>query len=291
MKRTPSHIGLVFFAAAMLAVTSTARADLFACTEQGIRDAVELGGGTHTFDCPAPTTVITADTIEIRKDVILDGEDALTIDGADDHRVFDLRARVTELRNLTVTHGRASDCGGGITVRGRKRLILDNVIVDDNSAQRCGGGINMHSNTTLWAYNSTISNNFVNRPSGKGGGIESDVYDAAGADVQLFHSTVSGNSIAPCSTPSCTGGNGGGIYLSGKGPSLILVNSTVSGNTTDATKGIGGGIYVFSFVPYYSSGTRGNIHLVNSTIANNIAGELQRNLQFWRSTRVVQLCD
>jgi arylsulfatase B len=249
----------------IIADPAAAQANLFTCTEQGIRDAVELAGGPHTFDCPGPTTVITTGTIVIRKDVILDGEDALTIDGADDHRVFDLRANVTELRNLTVTHGRASDCGGGITVRGRKGLILDNVIVDDNWAQNCGGGINMHSNATLWTYNSTISNNFVERPSGEGGGIGADVYDAPGADVQLFHSTVSGNSIAPCRTASCSGGRGGGIYLSGKGPSLILVNSTVSGNTTDAAEGLGGGITVFSYL------NRGAIHLVNSTIANNIA--------------------
>jgi hypothetical protein len=268
LRRALFYIGLILFATAMLAVPATAPANLFTCTEQGIRDAVELGGGPHTFDCPAPTTVITAGTIVIRKDVILDGEDALIIDGADDHRVFDLRANVTEMRNLTVTHGRARDCGGGIIVFGSKGLVLDNVIVDNNWAQNCGGGINLRSKTTLWAYNSTISNNFVGRPGGNGGGIAADQINDSGPDVQLFHSTVSGNSIAPCRTAGCSGGNGGGIYVSGKSASLILVNSTVSGNTTDAAEGLGGGINVFGA---FVSGLA-DIHLVNSTIANNIAG-------------------
>jgi hypothetical protein len=48
--------------------------DIFACSEEGIRDAIEQGGGPHQFDCDGPTTVVTEAQIVIDNDVILDGE-------------------------------------------------------------------------------------------------------------------------------------------------------------------------------------------------------------------------
>ena len=49
---------------------TVSRQDVFACTEQGILDAIAMGGGPHTFDCTGPTTVVTTDTIVIDNDVI-----------------------------------------------------------------------------------------------------------------------------------------------------------------------------------------------------------------------------
>jgi len=60
---------------------------VFPCTEEGIRDAIAVGGGPHPFDCDGPTTVVTEAEIVIDSDVILDGEGNLTVDGNDDHRV------------------------------------------------------------------------------------------------------------------------------------------------------------------------------------------------------------
>ena len=45
----------------------------FACTEQGIRDAIAEGGGPHFFACDGPTSVVTSAEIVIDNDVILDG--------------------------------------------------------------------------------------------------------------------------------------------------------------------------------------------------------------------------
>ena len=53
---------------------------VFACTEQGIRDAIDEGGGPHYFDCVGPTTVPTEAEIVINNDVILDGEGDLIVD-------------------------------------------------------------------------------------------------------------------------------------------------------------------------------------------------------------------
>jgi hypothetical protein len=84
------------------------------CTEQGIRNAIAAGGGPYTFDCDGPTTVATEATIVIDNDVILDGEGNLTVDGDEDHGVFQAEEGVTaELHRLTVTGGDDSQ-GGGI---------------------------------------------------------------------------------------------------------------------------------------------------------------------------------
>ena len=78
----------------------------FPCTEQGILDAIALGGGPHTFACNGPTTVTTQGEIFIYNDVILDGEGNLTIDGNDDHRVLSVVPGVTaELIGMTVSGG------------------------------------------------------------------------------------------------------------------------------------------------------------------------------------------
>ena len=111
----------------------------FACTEQGIRDAIAEGGGPHFFDCDGPTTVTTSAEIVIDNDVILDGESQLTVDAQQMHRVFEVAAVVTaELRGFTVTGGTAQE-GGGVSVRGT--LTLTDTIVSNNTADFIGGGI------------------------------------------------------------------------------------------------------------------------------------------------------
>jgi hypothetical protein len=79
----------------------------FSCTEQGIRQAIVVGGGPHTFECDGLTPVVTEAEIVIDNDVILDGEGDLRVDGNDDHRVFSVAKDVTaELRGITVTKGK-----------------------------------------------------------------------------------------------------------------------------------------------------------------------------------------
>ena len=131
------------------------------CSEAGIRGAVAEGGGPFTFDCFNKQIVVTQETIEIDKDVILDAEGQLTVSGGNDHRVFETRAVVT-LTGFEVADGFADD-GGGIlnsgtlTIIGSRvfgntatrgggissvgRLIVERSIVSFNSALRAGGAI------------------------------------------------------------------------------------------------------------------------------------------------------
>lgn len=79
----------------------------FGCDEQGVRDAITLGGGPHTFfDCDNSVPVVTETEIVIDNDVILDGDGSLTVHGNEDHRVLSVAEGVSvSLKGLTVTGG------------------------------------------------------------------------------------------------------------------------------------------------------------------------------------------
>jgi hypothetical protein len=237
-----------------------------ACTEAGIRAAIAEGGGPFTFDCEGPTTVVTEAEIVIDNDVILDGEENLTVDGDENHRVFSVPEGVAaELRGFGVTNGRGEADGGGIYNSGT--LTLTNSTLSGNSSDPQGGGgirnlgtLTLINSTvsgssggsignlgTATLTNSTVSDNF----STEGGGMHNGV----GGTLTLTNSTVSGNS--------------GGIANEG---TLTLTNSTMSGNL--------GGILTFvvadttltnSTVSGNSRGlaNRGRLRLTTSTVSGN----------------------
>jgi predicted outer membrane repeat protein len=209
--------------------------------------------------------VVTEAEIVVDNDVILDGEDDLTVDANGVGRVFSVPAGVTaELRGMTVTGGRLTwlqgeEQGGGIHNAGD--LTMTNSIVSDNSSHRDGGGIYNEGDLTM--TNSTVSDNYA---SYDGGGI----YSAG--DLTVTNSTVSGNAAYFSGSGVYNGGNGtlsnstvsgnlaehgrgGGVY---NGGTVTLSNSTVSGNS--AADGRGGGFY-----------NGGNGTLSNSTVSDNSA--------------------
>jgi len=209
----------------------------FACTEAGIREAIAVGGGPHTFDCGGPMTVVTVAEIRIDNDVILDGEGNLTVDGNESHGVLFVAQSVTaELRGFTVTRGAATTEGGGICNFGG-RLTLTNSTVSGNTANS-GGGIWNIFGGQLTLTNSTVSGNTANR----GGGIANvGGLFTGGATLALTNSTVSGNT---------------GVGISNSGL-MTLTNSTVSGNDGFGITGIGVST------------------LTNSTISGNSRGSLE----------------
>lgn len=257
----------------------------FSCTEQGIRDAIEFGGGPNTFDCSGQTIVTTGSEIAVDNDVILDGAGQLTVSGGSSfHRVFSVAYDTTvELRRIVVTGGRATDDGGGI--RNDGHLTLTDCLVSHNSTSKDGGGIaNWHE---LHLRGSTV----VRNRAGSGGGIsnvdsmtmtESVVSGNRawsgggitnwGNRLELNGSTVSNNTatfaggiehrsgsltVSDCtiSGNSTTEGCGGGLYLYSD---ATLTNTTVSGNVSEGDFACGGGIAVF-----------GSVTLVNVTVADN----------------------
>lgn len=86
------------------------RGTVVPCTEQGLRNAIAAGRGPYTFDCDGETRIVTQAEIVIEKDVILDGEGDMILDGARDHRVFSVAWGATvELGGFGITRGWATD--------------------------------------------------------------------------------------------------------------------------------------------------------------------------------------
>ena len=133
--------------------------NVWACSEQGIRDAITVGGGPHTFACDGPTVITTEATIEINDDVILDGEGNLTVDGNDDHGVFSLlNFGRAVLRNMTIQRGYSEGSGAGIRSFGGDLVVEGCSIVDNRSPAQAAGGIYSFEGA-LEIVNSTISRN------------------------------------------------------------------------------------------------------------------------------------
>ena len=238
----------------------------FPCTEQGIRDAIAEGGGPHQFRCGGPTVVTTGSMILIDNDVILDGQGELTVDGNDDHRVFQVAAGVTaELRGFGVTNGQSAGNGGGIDNGGV--LTLRDSEVSRNRAGQSGGGI-VSFDAELTLINTSLTDNFARN----GGALR------ASGLLAVQDSVISGNTaIGP------TQGDGGGILAAGE---VLVTRTTISENTAQRVgggicfAGVGGRLSVFDTAVsrngavsggggIYASG--GELFLTKSTVSHNSA--------------------
>lgn len=268
--------------------------EVWACTEQGIRDAITFGGGPHRFACDGPTVVTTEATIEIENDVILDGEGNLTVDGSEDHRVFSLQrfARAV-LRNMTIQRGYTEGTGAGIFNYGGDLVVEGCSIVDNESSEQVGGGIYSFEGV-LEIANSTISRNEALSGGGMscggdnltirdssitdniGGGIDNlGTLFVAGTSISGNVSTFGGGGIynlgdlvlSRSIISANEGSRGGGVFNSG---SLSMFWTTLDGNVAEE----GGGVYVHDASRFggdlvlYSLGL---IDVAHSTISNNTA--------------------
>lgn len=234
------------------------RVPVFACTEQGIREAIAYGGGPNFFDCDGPTHVPTAAEIVIDNDVVLDGEGNMIVDAGGGgaggagfaagevapkangpHRVFSIPEGVTaELIGFTITGGVTAEAGGGILNEGTFSLAASTVT--GNHAD-IGGGIRNFETGTLVVIDSSVIENTALR---WGGGIHSRGH----ADV--VDTTVSGNAAelggggltnftATMTVNGCTVADNSASGILNFGGDLMVTNTAVSGNQSDYD---GGGI-------------------------------------------------
>ena len=170
--------------------------------------------------------------------------------------------------------------GGGIRNTGGGTLTLNNTSVLHNTVYAFGAGLYNNENSTLVLIDSVVSDNEISY-GGAGGGIwnrgnlsviGSTVSANGGADVgggianslggvaTVLRSTVSGNHagaaryangggldnygslrIINSTVSGNTGGKGAGVY--NHGPTLVISNSTVTGNLANDE---GGGVYMYS---------------------------------------------
>ena len=203
----------------------------------GCTGAGSYGTETIEFDnaiLPA-TITLNGSNIGITSSMNINGPgaDQLTISGNNSSRIFvvedfDLANNQTvDISGLTISEGAGEEGTFGGAIANGEFLILDSCLIDNNSS-----------------------------PFFNGGAIE--VFDAtgsvSGASLVLIDSTVSNNT---------TSGNGGAI--SNRGGTVVIVNSTLTGNSANDSDG--GAIFNSS-----NMADIGTVELYYTTITDNTAG-------------------
>jgi hypothetical protein len=253
-------VGVVTAAGGLVAVAGGPAGAVTVDNEPDLRTA---------FADPAETEIVLANDIDLEncaegdldRFVGVDPLQPLTIDGQGftirqtcDERVMDTEGELT-LENVTVTGGNELDSsGGGIHFGddGTPSLTVRNSTITGNRAAGggSGGGIDGFDGEFVVVVDSTISDNFAGDT---GGAIR------VAPTTTFLRSTISGNSIEGDT------GRGGGI--DGDTGTVLLVNSTVVGNTNPGEEE-GGGIYGREVTAVYSTITQNT-----SSLGANIAVE------------------
>ncbi len=164
---------------------------------------------------------------------------------------------------VTVTHTSFTDNtafdGGAIANRNGGVLLLDKSAVTHNHSDLAGGGL-LNEQGVLSVRESTIGNNSAGSQNfgGRGGGIANQ----RGGAVTVTQSTVSGNQATE--SGQCGGIANDGVNSTGA-VSLIMENSTISGNRADA---YGGGLCSLTGLAA--------ITVTHSTLVFNHAGDLNK---------------
>ncbi|HEU4416264.1 MAG TPA: choice-of-anchor D domain-containing protein [Candidatus Angelobacter sp.] len=175
------------------------------------------------------------------------------------------------LQGFTITHAQNS----AIFVFGASPTIQNNIITENSGCS--GAGIQLQSSSSIIRGN-TISNNTINNCSGDGAGV----WIGSGGNVQLIKNTITGNQIAFSGSGAgvaVSGANatitsniiqnnadfsfangGGGVALI-NGGSASLIQNLITGNSAVTS---GGGVWA-------ALGTFPSSHLINNTIADNVA--------------------
>jgi CSLREA domain-containing protein len=182
------------------------------------------GSGSDIVTIPAMVVLLTR-VLQVTSpmEVVGSGVAGTVVDGQRRGRVFEIAGGPVTLRGLTVSGG-AGPGGGGIYVRAATVEIRDARITGN-----LGGGLFVAPDATATVRRSTIDGNQA--LDGAGGGALNQ------GTLRVYDSLVGGD--LPANGRGNDAGNGGGIFNS-SGSSLLLVNTTVSGNTAQSLAGTGG---------------------------------------------------
>lgn len=234
---------------------------------------VDVGGKIYV----GPGTY--GDVFSIGKSVSVfgSGVNQTIIDRAGSPRGIDVSGTpsiVVTISDLTVQNGVNAGPGGGVSIAAGM-VTIQNVIIQDNIAHSGGaienwgvlilddciirrntatgsfGGGGIYNLGTLVVEDSTVSDNHADSAAANGGGLIND--NSASDQVKILRSTFSGNSAEQF---------GSAIHDQGEGD-VLIVNSTVSGNTVNAAFGPGDGSI--------SIGSNSTLEILFSTIAGNYA--------------------
>jgi len=195
------------------------------------------------------TITLTSGELYIGKNLQINGNNHITVDGNNASIVFDVGAGINAtIRNLTITHGSKAPTSttwdsGGVDNFGQ--LTLNHDTITNNT----GSGIINHGtiavNNTIVSYNTPGSFGLGGYPPSGGGGIANE------SDATITNSTIDHNFSAY---------GGGGIANDYTATNLTLINTTISDNVANY---YGGGIWC-----WYS-----NMTMRNSTVVGNSCGD------------------
>jgi len=281
MRRTAIVFGLSLFgfAAALLLIGApVAHASATvgsgtpqSCTEAAFDTALQQSSGIVYFNCGSAPYTLTLHEKVLSYFVAFYGGGLITLSGNDLNRVFSVTAGGgLFLHDLRVTNGFSSDPAGGAAINSAGDLSLEHSQVVHNTCTNLCTGAAILSTGVMAIENSTISENQTDVGgalviAGAGGG------EVLSSTISLNHSLTAflsgGAGLAHLGTGGATlrdssvisnssASDAGGIYV-GSGSTLVIVNSTVSGNTAD---GNGGGL-----------SNDGKLWLYNATVTNNTA--------------------
>lgn len=228
--------------------------------DTALATALTGGGGTITFDCGGPTTIVFSaqKTITAGNSVVIDGADQITLDGDNAFRHFTVEAGASlELRGLTLTNGNVEGDGGSIDNDGALTAVGSSFL--GNAATSAGGAI--ASDGSLTIEDSTFTSN---------------VADSGGAIISVGSLSISTSQFIENQGE----GTFAGALLSAGGGSIL--DSSFIGNTSffgGTVVNVGGNLDISgsSFLGNEALGTGGAIYnlagltITNSTFSNNIA--------------------
>lgn len=238
-------------------------------------DLSNLGCSTITLTTGALTNNPSTESLTL----IGPGKYDLTIDGGNSNRVFVHNGdQILGLVGMTITNGSYSGPYGGGCIYSYGDVVAEYVVLSNcslgatNTDHAYGGAIYAHG--TVETIYSTVRDSSATSPHGNSGG------GAIWANQALvLASTISGNTVSGDGTHYARGGgiaalgaievgyslvndntadSGAGIFMFGAGDTLLISDSTITGNHA---RGAAGGIYT-----KYRPAT-----IRNSTIAQNTA--------------------
>ena len=139
--------------------------------------------------------------------------------------------------------------GGGISVEDGQLSITSSTVTGNSTlgSASAGGAIFTRSGASVLITDSSINENRVTGDGSNGGGL------SVNGPLTLINSTISGNSIT-----SFSGADGGGIRA-GDSENILIINSTVTANSTNR---VGGGLHL-------ANDPVNGPTIVNSIIAGN----------------------
>ena len=253
---------------AEIIVTSTADSGA-GSLRQAIADAQD--GDVILFDVDIfpsnqTTTILLSSTLSIAKDIEVDGDGRVEIDGQNATRCMALYGGA-HVKNLTIRNG-ATTNGAGVLMQGGTPTMTDCVVEDCNATSVCGG-VYFTGSVIATLNNCTIRNCTAGA---NGGGV----YFNNTSQVTLNDCVITG---------STANSNGGGIYAAGT--SQATLNDCLITNCTAETDGGGvffsvssQGVLNRTIVSDCSAGryygglyinTKGSITLTNCTTTGNTA--------------------